>query len=84
MIRLLATAKAGVIFAKFASKKNLISLCTTMLKIIMLILLSVNTIMKGKNKMDFRVMCTNCWKPTKYDALEVVTGLPCNECGKKL
>jgi hypothetical protein len=31
--------------------------------------------------MDFRIVCTNCWKATKYDALTVVKGKPCDKCG---
>ena len=31
--------------------------------------------------MDFRIMCLKCNKATKYDALDVVTGLPCDKCG---
>lgn len=34
--------------------------------------------------MDFVIMCTNCWKNTKYDALSDVRGLPCDQCGKTL
>ncbi len=37
-----------------------------------------------KNKMDFVIVCMHCWKNTKYDALDNVTGLPCNQCGKIL
>ena len=34
--------------------------------------------------MDFVIVCTHCWKKTKYDALDVVTGLPCDKCGETL
>jgi DNA-directed RNA polymerase subunit RPC12/RpoP len=33
---------------------------------------------------QFRIVCTNCWKATKYDILDIVTGLPCDKCGAKL
>ena len=34
--------------------------------------------------MDFRIVCRHCWKATKYDALDVVTGKPCDKCGATL
>ena len=34
--------------------------------------------------MDFVIVCTHCWEKTKYDALSVVTGLPCDKCGETL
>jgi DNA-directed RNA polymerase subunit RPC12/RpoP len=33
---------------------------------------------------DFKIVCTECWELTEYDALDNVSGLPCNKCGKKL
>jgi rRNA maturation endonuclease Nob1 len=33
--------------------------------------------------MDFRIVCTSCWKATKYDALDIPDG-PCDLCGAKL
>ncbi len=33
---------------------------------------------------EFRIVCTKCWQLTKYDALDVVTGEPCNKCGELL
>ena len=34
--------------------------------------------------MDFVIVCMHCWKRTKYDALDVTTGLPCDKCGEIL
>jgi DNA-directed RNA polymerase subunit RPC12/RpoP len=34
--------------------------------------------------MSFVIVCMNCWKNTKYDALSVVDGEPCDKCGAKL
>ena len=34
--------------------------------------------------MEFVIVCTKCWKKANYDALSVVTGKPCNECGELL
>ena len=33
---------------------------------------------------DFRILCTACNMQTKYDALDVVTGKPCDKCGELL
>lgn len=30
---------------------------------------------------DFRIQCLHCFMQTKYDALDVVKGLPCDKCG---
>ncbi len=32
----------------------------------------------------FVIICTKCWEKTKYDALDEVTGLPCDKCGELL
>lgn len=32
----------------------------------------------------FRILCTACNMQTKYDALDVVTGKPCDKCGELL
>lgn len=32
----------------------------------------------------FRILCPACNMQTKYDALDVVTGEPCNKCGELL
>ena len=32
----------------------------------------------------FVIVCRHCWKGTKYDALDVVSGLPCDKCGEIL
>jgi hypothetical protein len=32
----------------------------------------------------FRIFCTACNMQTKYDALDVVTGKPCDKCGELL
>jgi hypothetical protein len=32
----------------------------------------------------FVIVCTTCWESTKYDALDIVTGLPCDKCGATL
>ena len=34
--------------------------------------------------MKFVIICMHCWKGTKYDALDEVTGLPCDKCGEIL
>jgi hypothetical protein len=34
--------------------------------------------------MDFKIVCIKCWQMTKYDAFDVVNGLPCNKCGELL
>ena len=34
--------------------------------------------------MDFVIVCTKCWQNTKYDALSVVKGEPCDKCGELL
>jgi hypothetical protein len=34
--------------------------------------------------MDFVIVCNHCWKGTKYDALEEVTGKECDKCGGTL
>ena len=34
--------------------------------------------------MEFVIVCTNCWEKTKYDALDTVTGKPCDKCGELL
>jgi hypothetical protein len=33
---------------------------------------------------DFRILCTACNMQTKYDALDTVTGKPCDKCGELL
>jgi hypothetical protein len=33
---------------------------------------------------DFRILCTACNMETKYDALDLVTGKPCDKCGELL
>jgi hypothetical protein len=33
---------------------------------------------------DFRILCPACNMQTKYDALDVVTGEPCDKCGELL
>ena len=33
---------------------------------------------------DFRILCMSCNRQTKYDALDVVTGKPCDKCGETL
>jgi hypothetical protein len=33
---------------------------------------------------DLRILCTTCNRQTKYDALDVVTGKPCDKCGELL
>lgn len=33
---------------------------------------------------DFRILCLSCNRQTKYDALDVVTGKPCDKCGELL
>jgi len=34
--------------------------------------------------MNFVIVCRHCWQNTKYDALDVVTGLECDKCKKIL
>jgi DNA-directed RNA polymerase subunit RPC12/RpoP len=34
--------------------------------------------------MTFVVVCTSCWKNTKYDALSDTRGLACDKCGESL
>jgi hypothetical protein len=34
--------------------------------------------------MTFVIVCTKCWQNTKYDALSVVEGEPCDKCGELL
>jgi hypothetical protein len=31
--------------------------------------------------MDFRIKCLSCNQATKYDALDIVDGEPCDKCG---
>ena len=33
---------------------------------------------------DFRILCSSCNRQTQYDALDVVTGKPCDKCGEIL
>jgi hypothetical protein len=37
--------------------------------------------MADTETMQFVIMCTHCWKKTKYDALNIVEGLLCDKCG---
>lgn len=30
---------------------------------------------------DFRILCLSCNRQTQYDALDIVTGKPCDKCG---
>lgn len=36
------------------------------------------------NLADFRILCLACNMQTQYDALDIVTGKPCNKCGALL
>jgi hypothetical protein len=41
-------------------------------------------IMDRRESMSFVIVCTKCWQKTKYDALSVVSGEPCDKCGELL
>ena len=36
------------------------------------------------HRADFRIQCLSCNMQTQYDALDVVTGKPCDKCGATL
>jgi hypothetical protein len=39
---------------------------------------------RPNHRADFRILCLSCNMATQYDALDVVTGKPCDKCGATL
>jgi hypothetical protein len=46
--------------------------------------LRVRAELRERRHKVFVIVCRHCWKNTKYDALDVVSGLPCDKCGEIL